>query len=411
MRIVLLTQYYPPETGAPQNRLSDLAARLKSAGDEVEVWTAMPNYPVGKVQEAYRRKWFFSEFQENVLVRRSWIYATQSKSIIPRLLNYFSFVFSSIIRGLIHAKKADFILCESPPLFLGISAVIISKIKRAKLIFNVSDLWPESAEKLNIVTNKTVLRLAENLELYLYKSAFIVSGQTQGIIENIKKRSTQKNLYWLPNGVDPAWFNPLKYTDAWRYENGFKKDDILLLYAGIIGHAQGLDVIIRAAARLKHLNQVHWILVGDGPVKKDLQALKEKLNTNQVHFFGNQARNKMPEIVKACNATVVPLKKLPLFEGAIPSKIFENLAMEVPVILGVEGEAKELFINQGKSGLGFEPENDEELAACVQKMVNEPELFAEFGKNGRNYVLKSFDRERIALEFRSYLKVTAGIYD
>ena len=272
----------------------------------------------------------------------------------------------------------------------------------------MSDLWPESAEKLNIVTNKTLLSWAEKLELALYRSAFVVSGQTQGIVNNIQKRSSQKNLYWLPNGVDPEWFNPDNYTQEWRYENGFKKDDLLLLYAGIIGHAQGLDVIIRAAARLNHLSHVHWILVGDGPVRDELQLLKEELNTKQVHFFGNQPRNKMPEIVKACYATVVPLKKLPLFEGAIPSKIFENLAMEVPVVLGVEGEAKELFIKQANAGLAFEPENDEALAGCIQKLINQPDLLKEFGKNGRNYVLKSFNRELIAIEFRNFLKAKIG---
>ena len=407
MRIVILTQYYPPETGAPQNRLSDLADRLKKAGDDVEVWTAMPNYPVGEIQKAYKGKLFFSEIQDGITVKRSWIFASQSKSILPRLLNYFSFVFSVLIRGLINSSKADFVICESPPIFLGISAVLICKIKRAKLVFNVSDLWPESAEKLNIVKNKTLLGWAEKLELSLYKRAFVVSGQTQGIVDNIQKRSPQKNLYWLPNGVDPEWFDPDKYSDYWRYENGFKKDDLLLLYAGIIGHAQGLDVIIRAAARLNHLSHVHWILVGDGPVKDELKILKSKLHTNQVHFFENQPRNKMPEIVKACNATVVPLKKLPLFEGAIPSKIFENLAMEVPVVLGVEGEAKELFINQANAGLAFEPENDEALANCILKLLKQPELLIEFGKNGRNYVLKSFNRERIAINFRNFLREKA----
>jgi glycosyltransferase involved in cell wall biosynthesis len=403
MRIVILTQYYPPETGAPQNRLSDLADRLKTAGDDVEVWTAMPNYPVGKIQKGYQGKLFFSEIQDGITVKRSWIFASQSKSILPRLLNYFSFVFSVIIRGLINSSKADFVICESPPIFLGISAVLICKIKRAKLVFNVSDLWPESAEKLNIVTNKTLLGWAEKLELALYKRSFVVSGQTQGIVNNIQNRSPQKNLYWLPNGVDPEWFNPDMYSRDWRYENGFKKDDVLFLYAGIIGYAQGLDVIIRAAARLNHLSHVHWIMVGDGPVKEELKLLKSKLHTNQVHFFGNQPRNKMPEIVKACDATVVPLKKLPLFEGAIPSKIFENLAMEVPVVLGVEGEAKELFINQANAGLAFEPENDEALAGCILKLLNKPELLIQFGKNGRNYVLKSFNRERIAIDFRNFL--------
>jgi glycosyltransferase involved in cell wall biosynthesis len=224
-----------------------------------------------------------------------------------------------------------------------------------------------------------------------------------------KKRSSQKNLYWLPNGVDPEWFNPEKYSDQWRYENGFKKEDLLLLYAGILGHAQGLEVIIKAASRLNHLPHIHWILVGDGPVKEELTQLSSKLNTRNVHFMGNQPRHFMPMIVKACDATVVPLKKLPLFEGAIPSKIFENLAMEVPVVLGVEGEARELFIRQGQAGLAFEPENDEALANCILKLIESPGAIQSFGKNGREYVLKHFDRRRIALDFRQFIKDKARL--
>lgn len=403
MKILILTQYFPPETGAPQNRLFEIAIRLQAAGDEITVLTAMPNYPKMKIFEGYRGKLFSSEDIQGIKVYRSFIYVSKSKAVIARLLNYFSFVFSSMLRGLFIRKKFDYIICESPPLFLGISAVFLSRLKGAKLIFNVSDLWPESAEKLGIVTNQFLLKNAEKLELWLYKKSFIVSGQTQGILKSITERSPQKNLFWLPNGVDLDFYKPENYTRQWRDENGFESDDLLILYAGIIGHAQGLEVIIKAAEQTKDIPQMKWLLVGDGPVKADLQSLAKELNLPNVFFFPNQEKKNMPFIVKACDITAVPLKRLPLFLGAIPSKIFENLAMEVPVLLGVEGEAKTLFIEEGKAGLAFEPDNHFDLAEKARHLfINRAEIQS-LGKNGRKYVFEYFNRNTLALKFREYL--------
>ena len=152
-RIIILTQYYPPETGAPQNRLHSLARFLKKSGLTIDVVTAMPSYPKNKIFEKYKGKWSFDEVIDGITIHRTWIYVNPSRAVVSRLLNYFSFVFSSFFR-LLFFRKADYILCESPPLFLGVTAVLISRLKGSKLIFNVSDLWPESAEKLNIISSR-----------------------------------------------------------------------------------------------------------------------------------------------------------------------------------------------------------------------------------------------------------------
>lgn len=403
MRILILTQYFPPETGAPQNRLFETAVRIKNAGDQVEILTAMPNYPKNRIFDEYRGKWFLKEVMQNMPVYRSFIYTGKSRSIISRLVNYFSFVLSSVIMASKIKGRFDYVMCESPPLFLGLSAVWISRRKKAKLIFNVSDLWPESAEKLGIISNKFLLNSTEKLELWLYKKAFIVSGQTQGIIQSIRERTAHNQLYWLPNGVDPQFFNPDETTKSWRRDNGFEQDDFLLLYAGIIGHAQGLEVIIHAASKLRNYKRIKFLLVGDGPEKEKLEKLAKESNCEQILFFPNQEKKHMPAIVNSCNMTIVPLKRLPLFEGAIPSKIFENLAMKVPVILGVEGEAKKLFIDEGKAGSAFEPENSDELAEKVLYYYNNPDAVNEAAENGRNYVLQKFNRDKLAGDFRNYL--------
>lgn len=403
MRLLILTQYFPPETGAPQNRLADLALRLKAKGATVDVFTAMPNYPKMEVFKGYKGKLYKKDTWQGLRVFRSWIYVSKSRRVFSRLLNYFSFTFSSLFFGTFVLGKYDYILVESPPLFTGISAYILSKFKGAKLVFNVSDLWPESAEKLGIITNKTLLKTATKLEEFLYRKSVLIPVQTQGIRDNIKARFPHKNVYWLPNGVDTGFWKPEAYDTSWRTENGFSPSDFIIVYAGIIGHAQGLEVIIDAANNLKDKPAIKFVLVGDGPEKEKLQLLAKQSNVSNVYFFPSVEKTEMPRIVKACDAAVIPLKKLELFKGAIPSKIFENLAFEKPLLLGVDGEARKLFIDEGKAGLYFEPENAEQLATQVKYMFDNTDKVTEMGKSGRDYALQNFDRQTIADAFYTEL--------
>jgi len=403
MRLLILTQYYPPETGAPQNRLHELATRLMAKGIEVEVHTAMPNYPKMEIFEGYQRKRFLIETIDEIKVYRSRIFVKKSSSIFYRLLNYFSFVWSSFWIGLRKLPKYDFIMVESPPLFLGISGYLLSRLKKSKMIFNVSDLWPESAEKLGLVTNKFFLKMATILEEFLYRKATLITGQTNGIVKNISDRFPDKRVYWLPNGVDLSYFNPESIQSGWRELNQFSKEDILFLYAGIIGHAQGLEVILKAARFTKN-TRAKFVLVGDGPVKNDLLQMKKEYRLDNVYFFDPVSKNEIPEIVKSADMALVPLRNIPLFEGAIPSKIFENLAMKVPLLLGVDGEAKDLFITDGKAGLFFTPEDERELSDRVFSVVSGGVNLAQLGENGRRYVNDNFNRNNIAEAFYRLLK-------
>jgi glycosyltransferase involved in cell wall biosynthesis len=406
MKILIHTQYFPPEIGAPQNRLFELAVRLQKVGAQVDVLTAMPNYPAMVIHESYRGKWFLKEELQGITVFRSWIYVAGSKRILQRLMNYFSFVFTSLIYGSLKLKKYDVVLCESPPLFLGISAWLLSKFKRAKFIFNVSDLWPESAEKLGLVSNRFFLGMAQRLEEFLYRNSTIVTGQTQGIVSNIQGRFPTKKVYWLPNGVDLSFYNPDRVTSTWREDNGFTTNQFIFLYAGIIGHAQGLEVIIEAANRLKGEDEIQFVLVGEGPEKERLMAMKEHYGLDHVHFFPAVPKEQMPSVVQASTMSIVPLKKLALFEGAIPSKIFENLAMKKPVLLGVNGEARQLFIEEGKCGLHFEPENAIDLANAILLVKDKKVDLDRMKENARAYIKRKFDREKIASEFWNYLNQT-----
>lgn len=410
MKLLILTQYFPPEVGAPQNRLFELAVRLKNSGVNVTVLTAMPNYPQMKIYDGYVGKDYVYEEIEGISVHRSSIYLPKSKSIIQRLLNYFSFVYSSAKIGNSKIGDVDVIMCESPPLFLGYSALYLKRKKKAKLIFNVSDLWPESAEKLGVVTNKWMLKLAYNLEAKLYSKSVLVSGQTQGICKSINERFPEVKTYWLPNGVDVSYYNPSTVTGNWRRENGFQDNDVLFLYAGIIGLAQGLEIILSAAEKVMlrqaqhpEFKHIKFILLGSGPEKEKLQAIQTEKQLTNVYFFDAVSKTQMPYIVQASDVSIIPLRKLELFLGAIPSKIFENLAMEKAVILAVDGEARELFVNQGKCALYSEPENIEDLVKNVLLLANDSSLRKQLGQKGRLYAEQSFNRNTIAQNFHQEL--------
>lgn len=404
MKILILTQYYPPEIGAPQNRLHELAIRLQSSGANIEVLCALPNYPKMQLHEDYLKGKNREEIIDGIQVHRSWIYISKSKGILSRLLNYFSFVWTSYWRGQ-KLGAFDFLLVESPPLFLGYTAMALSRKLKAKLIFNVSDLWPESAEKLGIVQNQLFLKLAYKLEAQCYHSATLITGQTEGIVNDISKRFPEKLVYWLPNGVNIEFYDPSKFSaHDFRTKNGFLPSDLLFFYGGILGHAQGLEVILKAANLLIEQTNVHFIIQGSGPEKEKLQALKEAHQLKNVHFLEPVAKKDMPQILKAIDVALVPLKKLPLFEGAIPSKVFEALAMEVPLLLGVDGEARRHFIDNAQAGWFFEPENHTALADAIQVLIQHPESIQIAGQKGRKYVSTHFNRDQIAASLYKRLK-------
>lgn len=402
-RVIILTQYYPPETGAPQNRLHSLSKFLIRHGKSVRVVTALANYPKNEVYPEYRGKFSVSEVIDDVQVYRTWIFVSRSRRVLARLLNYFSFVVTSFFK-LLFSPKADYIICESPPLFLGLTAVIISWIKGSRLVFNVSDLWPESAEKLQIISNRSLIALAYALEKWIYKNSFLISGQTKGIIDSITNRFPSKKVVWFPNGVDFDFFEEQHEDFLWRKTLSIKDTDFVLLYAGIIGHAQGLDVLLRAAEILGD-QPVKFVIVGDGPEKESLVRMAAEKSLRNVIFQPNLQKAKIPSLIKACDAYIVPLKKLDLFKGAIPSKLFEPLALRKPILLGVDGEARQLFIEEGKAGLYFEPENAAELAERIKVLTSNPILTGSLGEQGQRYVKEYFDRQRIHEKFLQHLGV------
>jgi len=390
VRFLLLTQYFPPEVGAPQVRLLALAHQLQALGQQVTVVTAMPNYPAGVVRADYRGRWLVREEVDGVPVVRTRIYAATGRGVARRMAGYLSFCATSIV-GCLLADPPDYVLVESPPLFLGATAWLVGLLRRAPYVMIVSDLWPASARDLGIITNRYALGLAGMLERFLYRRSARVAGVTHGICEAVAETIGTERVMFLPNGVDTTTFCPQGDGAGGLLRPG----EVGFLYAGTHGYAQGLDLILGAADLLRGRPEIVFLLVGEGPEKARLQDLARERGLTNVRFEDPRPSRDMPPVFTAARASIVPLLDRPLFRGARPSKIFPSLACCTPVIYSGVGEAADLVESSG-AGLVVPPERPAELAAAVRHLADDPGLAAALGAAGRRLVERDYSWSAIA---------------
>jgi len=345
-----------------------------------------------------------SEICAGVRVVRTFIYPNNTGFLL-RLLEYFSFVFSSVALGAWHIGRPDVVVTESPPLFLGLAGLFLSWLTGARHVLNVSDLWPQSAVELGVVRNPQLLRLATMLEEFLYRRSDMITGQTRGIVESIKGRFPAKELHLLTNGVDCARFSPrdeLQKAEA-RRRFGLPQDAFIVGYAGLHGLMQGLESLMDAAALLQPERDIWFALFGDGPVKARLLELARTRGLENTRFFPTQPEADMPGLMNALDVSLVPLKRVDLCRGALPSKLFASLGAGVAVVAAADGEARDL-LQRAKGGLAVEPENAHEIAAAILRLYREPKLRAACAASGQAYVREHYDRQKIAAYFEQLLQ-------
>ncbi len=405
MRILFLTQFYPPETGAAQNRLADLVRCLAWSSHEVIVLTALPNYPRGEIFEAYRRRIFMEESANNVRILRTWLFTTKRKGFAPRIVNYLSFALFAFLIGILKIRRQDFVFVESPPLFLGLSGWLLSRLKRAKFIMNVSDLWPESAIALGMLRNERLVRWARWLEEFLYRRADLITGQTQGILDHIGKRCPHKPIALMPNGVSAEAIIPASRMNETRErirgEFGFN-GKFVVGYAGLHGLAQGLETVLDASQLLTQEREILFVFFGDGPEKLLLSSRVAEQRLENVRFFPPQPTSRMPELLCGMDVALVPLKRHRLFQGAMPSKLFEAMGTGTPVIVSIDGEARSI-VEKSQGGIYVEPENPQAMAEAIVRLHENPVLRSSLGENARTYVLRHHNRKEAADRFQSFI--------
>lgn len=391
MKILFITQYFPPEVGAAQTRICELATRLQQAGHSVSVLTTFPSYPSGIVPREWRGKLFWRGSEGALRVYRVWSYPAPNRGFLKRILSQATFALCSAIAGLF-IPGCDAMIVESPPLFDGFPGVFLGFCKRARYLFNVSDLWPESAVQMGALRNPLLIWISKQMELLFYRRSAAVLAMTAGIRDSIMADGiAPSKVILFRNSVNCELFRPGVDGSGLRLEIGLPERGFIVLYAGTFGMAQGLTTVLESAALFQgdNVKDIHFVLAGDGAESDVLKAKARALNLSNVTFVAPLPKVRMPELLSLADCVAVPLRKLQLFRGALPTKMFEAMACAKPVILGIEGEAEALLTEAG-AGCCVAPENPGALRDAILRLKADENGRGRMGQNGREYVMRHF---------------------
>jgi colanic acid biosynthesis glycosyl transferase WcaI len=402
MRFLILTQYFPPEIGAAPTRLAACARELVRLGHDVEVLTALPNYPTGRIFPKYRGRFYVCEQWEGVQIYRVWAYAALGSGL-KRAMNYASLAFTSLF-GLLKVKRPDYIFVESPPPFLVFPAFLASRLWVAPIILNVSDLWPDSVRELGVLRKGMILRVAGALEIWAYQKADFISAVTQGIWTSLvqEKAVPVHKLLLLPNGADTEQFKPIACDIALKRSLGLQ-DKQIVLYQGTLGHAHALENALRAARLLSENGSIHLLFLGNGSERTNLIALARALSLKNVTFIDFVPVEQVPRYLSLACCGLVSLRDLKLFRDARPAKLLPIMASAKPVVFcGPAGEVARM-LREARAGIIAPPDDPAALASAIQTIADNSILATQLGNNGRHYVEQQFTWSKLVVKWLNKL--------
>lgn len=404
MKILFLTDNFPPEVNAPATRTYEHCRRWTEAGAEVTVITCAPNFPQGKVYPGYRNRLHSVETVDGIKVIRVWTYITANEGFVKRSLDYLSFAVSAFFAGL--SEKADVIVATSPQFFTTFAGFSLSLVKRRPWVFELRDLWPESIATVGALKQGGRLyRWLERTELFLYRRAARVVVVTPAFRDNLIRRGIPADkIDVVTNGADLANFAPRPLNRVLRQRLGFD-DKFVIGYIGTHGLAHGLDFVLNTMATLQD-RPLHLMLVGDGAEKPRLVAQAAGLGLRNASFHDPVPKQAVADWLSACDALLVPLRRSDTFKTVIPSKIFEASAMERPILLGVDGQARGIVEAHG-AGVHFTPEDPAAFTEAVLQLAGDEGLRDACALGGRD-LATAYAREALAARMLAILQGVAG---
>ena len=403
MHILFLTDNFPPEGNAPATRTFEHAHEWVNKGHKVTVITCAPNFPEGKVFEGYKNKWLSKHKIEGINVWRVKTYITANEGFIKRTIDFISFMLSSLFFGLF-TRKVDIVIGTSPQFFTVISAWALAKFKRVPFVFELRDIWPASITAVGAMKVSWIIKVLEKLELFLYHQADLIISVTHSFKLELQNRGVSADkIKVVLNGVDLSKYKPLPDKDKGFAEEFQLQGKFVAGYVGTHGLAHALDSIIQAAELLKADDDVRIVFAGGGADRSRLEKLVKACDLSNVVMIPRQAKENMPKIWSLCDVSLVSLKDTPLFSTVIPSKIFESMAMKLPIIISVpEGESTEI-IRREKVGLVIPPENPNRLAEALLNIKNNNDMYNTYATNSF-LAAKKFNRKKLSIEMMSYIE-------
>ena len=390
MRILFLTDNFPPEVNAPATRTYEHCRHWVTLGYEVTVITCNPNFPHGKLYKGYKNKLYQKEFVDGIEVIRVWSYMTANKGFSKRILDYLSYAIVAFIVGLF--QKFDLIVATSPQFFTTWAGWGLSKIKRKPWIFELRDIWPESLRTVGALKQEKLLNFLEKIELGLYRDAKQVIAVTDAFKNNLIARGIATNkISVITNGSNNKLFY-LRPKNKNLLKNLKLQDKFIVGYIGTHGMAHSLDFIINSIAKIKD-NEIHFLFIGEGAIKSDIVELSNRLSLKNITFLDSISKEEVPLYLSICDISLAPLKNRKNFREVIPSKIFEASAMGKPTLLGVKGEAQKI-IEKYNAGLCFIPEDEEDFLLKLNEL-KESDTYLRC-QEGCVQLAKDYDRKNLA---------------
>jgi hypothetical protein len=392
MHIVFLTHYFPPEVNAPATRTYEHCKRWANAGHDVTVITSAPNCPTGVVFDGYRNSWRAEESIDGMRVIRTWTYLSANAGFLKRIVNYVSFMLTATWVA-IRLRKVDVVVATSPQFFCGWAGVLCHWIRRWPFVLEVRDIWPESIVNVGAMKRSPVIRVLEWLEKRMYAAADHIVTVGNGYQQQLLERGVaEQKISVVTNGVDcqefPEPSEMTSYRRLWDTEEKF-----VCAYVGTIGMAHGLQVVLRAAELLKRQGRddIQFWMVGDGAARKKLEDDAKHRELDNVRFTGLLPKERIANLIANSDACLVHLRESPLFQTVIPAKIFETMALNVPIILGLRGET-ERIVKDGRAGVTMVPEDPQSLIDCIETIERDARAY----RHGRAFVANLFDRNQLA---------------
>ena len=393
MKTVILTQYFPPEMGAAQNRIHALANAFQRRGHDISVLTALPNYPTGEIFEDYKSLYKCRENIDGIEVIRSWLYVNKSRNAASLASSYLTFALTAFNVGTREIKSADLVLWEYPPPFLGYTARKLAKKWKAKLVTNIADLWTSQLKEQKVLDSKFILDKIAALENKIMRNSSAISGQTEGVLENIRSRLPGSDPILWPNGADPELFSPRVVSPELQKQYNIK-GKIVVGYSGLHGRTHNLGLLLEAAKILNNQSEIFFLFSGDGFDKPNLINYAEQNNLRNVQFHDPIPHAELPELLSLFDIGIVIHRNLPGLKVVRSAKLFELMSMEIPILHCAESEGAEI-VRRADAGLVVSEEDPQKIADSILEMQNSQKL-AEWGKNGRKHVVEHFDRNKIS---------------
>jgi colanic acid biosynthesis glycosyl transferase WcaI len=412
VKILYVSQYFPPEMGAPAGRAAELSRLWVEDGHEVTVLTGIPNHPTGIVPPEYRSKFrrlVTHDAYHGVNVVRTWLLPFPNRKAYERMLNYSSFCISSATTG-VFLDKPDLVIATSPQLLVGLSGWWLARYNGVPFVFEVRDLWPESLAAVGMGGPNSLLhRSLASVAGFLYRSCDRLVVVTPAFKEYLIQywRVPDEKIFVVQNGVETSLFSRLASNVAIRRELG-AEEKFVASYIGTMGNAHGLETLLEAASHLRErAPHVLFLLVGEGAEKARIVSLARSRGLTNVRFVDQQPRDKVPAYITASDACLVLLKRTELFKTVLPTKMLEFMSCARPVILGVDGHARSVM-EQANAGIFFTPEDPAALADGVMRLAADPGLRESLGRNGRQHILHYFSRQDTA---KLYLDVLQDLLE